>query len=255
VAGYHLQASDSGAWRLYTEDVTGAKRTLATGEAEAFGIGVWHELSLHFRGDQIIALLDGAELASVRDDSHTTGQVGLRTNAWQNAQFDNLEIVQTASPPEFVPHSEMSVSASSEHAENSFGSVFTATNAIDDRVETSWRPEFGRMAQSPQWITLDLNRTLNVCGLTCKPPVSNTANTVITSWKVSTSADNQVFEEVAQGTWNPSAATKTVRWPVRRARYVRLEAIGPWPQDGIAVNELNVIVPADKSDDLTTVGP
>jgi hypothetical protein len=256
VAGYHFQVSDTGAWRLTSEDVAGAERVLGSGQTSQLGIGRWHRLGLRFVGDEITPSLDGVPLASVRDGAHTTGQVGLRVSAWQNAQFDNLAIFPTSPAPEYVPHSEMTVTASSEHAENDFGSIFTAKKAIDDRVETLWKPEFGRMASSPQWITLDLQRTREISGLAYKPPVANTRNTAITSWSVSVSQDNQVFEEVAEGYWELTEATKIVRWPVRAARYVRLAATGSrWPQDGVAVSELNVLLPGNNSDNVTVNRP
>ena len=257
VAGNHLQVSNTGAWRLFSEDETGSERTLASGQAPEFGIGRWHRLGMRFLGREVTAFLDGKPLASVYDESHTTGQVGLRVAAWQNAQFDNLEIAPTTSAPVFVPHAEMMITASSEHSENDFGSIFTAKKAIDDRVETAWMPAFGRMVSASQWITVDLQRVREVCGLTYKPPIVNTKNTAIAAWKVSLSRDNQTFEEVATGTWEPNVATKIVSWPSRLARYVRLEPVvgtTGWPRDGIAVSELNVIVPSSAADSITVSG-
>ncbi|MCC7087303.1 MAG: discoidin domain-containing protein [Pirellulales bacterium] len=253
-AGYHLQVSNTGTWRLFSEDERGSEHTLASGQAPEFGIGRWHRLGLHFLGNEVTAFLDGERLASVPDESHTTGQVGLRVSAWQNAQFDNLEITPTASAPQFVPHAELMLTAASEQSENDFGSIFTARKAIDDRVETAWMPAFGRMASEPQWITADLQRAREVSGLAYKPPIVNTKNTAITAWKVSLSHDNQTFEEAAAGTWEPTGATKTVFWPTQVARYVRLEPVAgttSWPRDGVAVSELNVIVPPSGADSIT----
>ncbi|RIK84341.1 MAG: hypothetical protein DCC67_05030 [Planctomycetota bacterium] len=247
VAGYHLQLRDTGAWRLYSEDSARTQRTLATGAAGEFGVNRWRRLSLRFLGDQITATLDGVQLASVRDDGHSCGQVGVRCSPWQNAQFDNLEIAATAPVPRFVPRSEMSATASSEHAENHFGSVFTAAKAIDDRVETSWRPELGRIATAPQWITLDLRRERDLCGLCYKPPVARAKDSAIADWRILISRDNEAFEEVARGAWAANEAVKIVRWPAQRGRYVRLEATGRggWPADGVMVSELDVIVAAE----------
>jgi endo-alpha-N-acetylgalactosaminidase len=42
---------------------------------------------------------------------------------------------------------------------------------------------------------------------------------------VSLSTDGRTFTTAADGRWPVSTATKVARWPARRARYVRLEAL------------------------------
>lgn len=93
VAGYHLQITDTGTWKLYTRGVASKDHILAAGIHARFGVNQWHRLALHFAGQQIVASDDGQMLASVRDKTHSTGQIGLRVSPWQHAQFDNVRIV------------------------------------------------------------------------------------------------------------------------------------------------------------------
>ncbi|HEY1790265.1 MAG TPA: discoidin domain-containing protein [Verrucomicrobiae bacterium] len=226
-AGYHLQICDTGSWKLFTENVAAKDTILASGTNAPFGLNQWHRLALHFIGDNLIASDDGKMLATIRDDSHTTGQIGLRVSAWQHGEFDNVRIVKTAAWPVFVPHSAMTVAASSEHDANDRGQIFSAQNAIDGRPETSWRPESNSSVPSPQSLTLDLGRERTVQGLACKPAITGKndgGENFITRYTIYLSRDGKNYQEAATGEWKPTIATKTTSWPAQKARYVRLEA-------------------------------
>jgi lysophospholipase L1-like esterase len=223
VAGYHFQVSDGGAWKLYTQDGKGTNRTLAAGADAPFEINAWHRLALRFQGSQIVASLDGNKLADVRDESHSVGQTGFRVSAWQHAQFDNFRVEKTARWPEFIPHAEMSIRASSAETENIFGALHLAQCAIDDRVETSWRSRYAPPVSLPQSLTIDLQRSRKICGLTCRPESAGTETGVILTCKIYISADGKNFEKVADVNWEPTIATRMVSWSERRVRYVRLE--------------------------------
>ncbi len=103
LSGYHFRISNTGQWSVYAEaagssfGAAAAQTTLASGTA-SFGTGVWHQLGLEVRGDEITATLDGHRLATVLDNGHPAGQIGLETSAWTTAQFDNLRVT-----PEPVP--------------------------------------------------------------------------------------------------------------------------------------------------------
>lgn len=223
-AGYHLRVSDTGQWKLYSQDVHTRNRTLASGSVDAVGTGSWHRLALRFAGDRITALLDGKKLAAVRDDGHTTGQVGLRVDGWLRAQFDNLRVTPTGPRPRFIPHRSMTVTATSEHAGNDRGHAYPAEQAIDDRLWSSWRSEYSPTAPLPQSLTLDLGRTKTVQGLAYTPPVTGSAGAV-TGYAVYASRDGKSFHRVTDGRWAATEATKTAPFdgPVR-ARYLRLRA-------------------------------
>ncbi|MEQ7124467.1 discoidin domain-containing protein [Actinopolymorpha sp. B11F2] len=223
-AGYHLRVADTGEWRLFTQDLQGRDRTLASGSVAAVGTGTWHRLALRFRGEQVTALLDGDELASVEDADHTTGQVGLRVGGWQRAQFDNLRVVPTGPRPSFVRHTDMTATATSEHTANDFGHNYVAEHAIDDRLWSTWRSALSPVEPLPQAITLDLGESTTVAGVAYTPAVTPVAGG-ITSYTVTTSKDGKSFTNAASGHWAGTYATKTAPFdePVR-ARYVRLEA-------------------------------
>jgi hypothetical protein len=226
VSGYHLRVSDTGQWSLYSEDVYGVISTLASGQATGtFGAGTWHHLAMRFHGTTITGYLDGQQLATVQDGSHTVGQVGFEVSPWQQAQFDNLSVVPTGPEPQFIPHTQMSATATSAHNANDFGADYAASNAIDDRVETSWRSEFDPAAPLPQSITLDLHQVREVSSLAYQPPVTTADTGTITGYEVELSTDGQNFTQVASGSWPATIATKVADWgkPVR-ARYVRLVA-------------------------------
>ncbi|HYJ69242.1 MAG TPA: discoidin domain-containing protein [Nocardioidaceae bacterium] len=233
--------ADTGEWSLFTEDASGRDTTLASGTVAAPGTGSWHRLALRFRGDRVTGRLDGVDLATVRDATHTTGQVGLRVSPWQHAQSDDLSVVRTAPPPRFVPHPEMTVTASSQHAGNDFGVAYPARFAIDDRVESAWRSEYRPAAPLPQSITLDLGRTRSVRALAYKPKITGAAGGAITSYRVAVSQDGEQFRQVDAGYWQATIATKVATWPATDARYVRLEAtdVAGCPKAGVA-SEINV---------------
>ncbi|HZC27988.1 MAG TPA: discoidin domain-containing protein, partial [Actinopolymorphaceae bacterium] len=224
VAGYHLRVADTGTWSLVTEDGAGASTTLASGEVPALGVRSWHRLALRFRGDQIAALLDGHQLASVTDDSHTSGQVGFRVGGWQRAQFDNLAVTPTAPAPKVVPHEQVRVEATSEHAANFSGHSYPARYAVDDRVDTAWKSEFDPAQPLPQAITLDLGRSQTVRGLVYRPMVTGAQGGAITAYDIDVSGDGQHWTNAASGYWEATIATKTVSLPAVSTRYVRLTA-------------------------------
>ena len=243
-AGYHFQINEKGAWNLYTQDVDGADRKLASGSASALDINRWHRLALRFRGEEITALLDDAVLKTVSDDSYAVGQIGLRVSPWKHAQFDNVRIVPTAAAPQSIAHSEMKIRATSEHSENDRGMNHLARNAIDDRVETTWRSEYAPVAPLPQSLTIDLGRERSVQGLICRPSVAlsnESGGGFITDYNVYASSDGSAFEKVASGKWKANGAAKRASWPERTARFVRLEAAGSSTRSGVAVSELEIV--------------
>jgi hypothetical protein len=64
--------------------------TLGSGSVKLDG-GSWHHLELRFRGKQIAASLDGAQLTSVEDTAHTHGMIALGSD-WDRIQFDNFSV-------------------------------------------------------------------------------------------------------------------------------------------------------------------
>jgi hypothetical protein len=119
-----------------------------------------------------------------------------------------------------------------------------ARNAIDDRIETTWRSEYSPAAALPQSLVLDLGRQRSVKGLICRPPVALNADAggqFITDFNVYLSADGNVFEKIATGRWKANGSGKMALWPERTTRYVKIEAAGSSSRFGVAVSELEVI--------------
>lgn len=239
VAGYHFQVADTGAWSIYTEDQTGTDTTLATGTGTPLGVGSWHHLALSFRGPQITASVDGIAIATITDDQHSTGQVGLGVSPYQNAEFDNLSVVPSGPTPQFIPHAAMTATATSEISSEVNYHRYPARYAIDDQVESSWATEAS--AALPQSLTLDLGSQRPVAGLAYKPPFDRRAGNAgdITAYRVYVSNDGQQFRPVAAGTWAATMATKVAAWPPTAARYIRLEALSS-PSGAAAASEVNV---------------
>jgi hypothetical protein len=91
VEGYHLILTDTGTWTLASQNVAMTNTVLASGTA-TFGTNAWHTLALDLNGTTLTALLDGAPLATITDGTYTTGNIGLSTSRWNNAQFDNFSV-------------------------------------------------------------------------------------------------------------------------------------------------------------------
>lgn len=91
-SGYILRVKPSGAWELLSASYNRPTVTLGTGSMK-LDSGSWHHLELRFRGKQIIATLDGAQLTAVEDATHTHGMIALGTE-WDRIQFDNLRVTQ-----------------------------------------------------------------------------------------------------------------------------------------------------------------
>lgn len=224
VSGYHLRLTDDGQWSLYSQNVQGQDTSLASGLTDPPGTDAWQRIGLRFQGEEITVVLNGENLATITDASHTTGQVGLRVSGWDRAQFDDLEATPSGSWPRFVAHSEMTALATSEHDSNDAGHTYTVEEAIDDRLWSEWRSEYSPTQPLPQSITLDLGRSYPVHGLVYTPPVTQMGGR-ITAYNVYTSQDGENFTLAGRGQWAETRATKTapLGQPVR-ARYVRLEA-------------------------------
>jgi O-glycosyl hydrolase len=243
VSGYHLRLTAGGEWTLYSEDLLGENETLASGVVD-LGSRPWHRLELRFRGNRITVAIDRDTVASVEDDGHRTGQIGLRTSPFQPAQFDDVEVEPTGPRPEFAPQRHMTATATSEHTANNGGYEHSVPNAIDGRPETMWSSLLAPAAPLPQALTLDLGRRQRVEGLTYQPRLDGSTRGMITAYDVLVSDDGSSFRPVASGTWPLSTGTKVVRWPDARARYLRLVATGSGgcaESGSAAVSELNVV--------------
>ena len=95
-SGYVLRLAPSGAWELLSTEFKKPTVTLASGLAK-IDKSEWHRLKLSFNGKQISASLNGINLATVEDTTHTRGMFALGTE-WDRIQFDNLHVTRSIVP-------------------------------------------------------------------------------------------------------------------------------------------------------------
>lgn len=89
-SGYIFLVNPDGRWKLFSKKYAETPKTFASGRIEISTLK-WHRMELKFHGSQIEAVMDGNQLASVTDSSHTHGMIGLGTG-WNRGQFDNLSV-------------------------------------------------------------------------------------------------------------------------------------------------------------------
>lgn len=251
VSGYALRLAAGGAWQLDTdsavrllthgdigEGVSGV-RVLASGRvADRSG---WRQLALTMNGDRVVAVLDGQVLASVKDATHTDGQVGLRVGGWDTAQFAGLQVTPTAPAPKAIPDSALRVAASTERYVKYFNIDGRAQRVLDGRPATEWTSAAPVDSQHPATLTLTLRKPQRVSALTVTPPRNGALTGMVTSWRVETSTDGTSFTPATVGTWSPGTDMHTVRLdtrtPIRAVRLVITGSVGP----DAAVAELGLI--------------
>ncbi len=90
-SGYQLQLWSSGNWYFRKTDF-GSLTDVATGNVAGFDASGWNNLKLHMNGTMISAYINDVELASIIDDSFSSGQVVLASSEYSNVAFDNLLI-------------------------------------------------------------------------------------------------------------------------------------------------------------------
>jgi galactosylceramidase len=89
-SGYVLSVQQDGSWELSRKRFKTPKLKLASGKAP-FSLKTWHHLTLAFKGVTVQAIIDGALVAKVTDETHKKGMVGIGTG-WNRAQFDNFAV-------------------------------------------------------------------------------------------------------------------------------------------------------------------
>ena len=247
ISGYHLRIDHLGNWKLYVQDLARFgpwEQILGSGRVN-MGLEQWHRLGLRMQGDRLTVLFDDKRVGQVRDDYHISGQAGLATSQWHHVQFDNLKIDKTAQWPLFVPVRDLHVEATSEHTRFHKGYSFLAVNAIDARPETTWYTEWGPKVGLPQSLTIDLGRERPVKGLVYQPrremlSIHRHTHGYVTRCAVFLGDEQGVFEKVASAQWEPGVASKQIEWRMRKARYVRFEALEGTNGEA-SVGELSII--------------
>jgi len=89
---YVLRVSDSGSWSVLKTGAKQEEAVLASGKVSPLGVGVWHGVSLEFRGGSLVAEIDGVTVQTVSDSSYPKGMAGLGVVGYSLAQFDNFKV-------------------------------------------------------------------------------------------------------------------------------------------------------------------
>ncbi|MHB1000101.1 MAG: family 16 glycoside hydrolase [Armatimonadota bacterium] len=83
--GYCLSIEQDGAWQLAVRT-----KVLSSGKIQA-APNSWHNLKLKMKGTSITAMIDGQEVLSITDSTHTKGMAGLGSS-FNYVEFDNLTV-------------------------------------------------------------------------------------------------------------------------------------------------------------------
>src|SRR5215831_7749929 len=130
-----------------------------------------------------------------------------------------------------------------------------ATNAINGNPATFWHTEwFQQTAPLPHTLVLDLGSQYQIDGFRYLPRQDGGANGTIAGYEFYVSPDGTTWgTAVATGTLAATTSEKTVRFPAKTGRYVRLVAVSEIngkPYTSVA--ELNLFGTAAQSSTTTT---
>ncbi len=220
VLAYQFYVDGNGNWTLRRNNYG-----LLSYGTVPFSLNTWHNLKLVFNNNQIQGAIDGVTITSITDNSYASGYVGLGTQTWTNAQFDNFHIDLLPGSSPVIPQYQMSPTATSQTA------GYEVYNAIDGYPNTFWSSAYTceggcrPMAPLPQSLTLALGGSFNVAKLRYLPRQDNNLAGTITAYNVYVSSDGVNFTPVATGNWALNATEKSVSFTPTDGSYVRLEAV------------------------------
>jgi hypothetical protein len=96
---YVLRLTDKGDWSVILtsssrDDAVELERpvVLWSGHIDPPGLNTWHKLSMEFNGQKIGIAIDGKLLTTLDDNSYAKGMIGLGTDGYIQAQFDNVKV-------------------------------------------------------------------------------------------------------------------------------------------------------------------
>jgi galactose oxidase len=155
----------------------------------------------------------------------------------------------SAAAPETLPRTYWTVTADSEETATP---GYTAASAIDGKAATFWHTRWTGSPDPPlpHMLTIDMHDTVTVAGLRYLPrPAVTGRNGNIGQYQIHVSTNGTSWgTPVATGTFADDSAEKTVSFPTRSARYMRLTALteaggrGPW-SNAAEVNLLGYTTP------------
>ena len=189
------------------------------------------------RRNAVVVLLVGGTILVQASNPAISGQPTPDPNHEHHvAELELAEAaVLSAAAPEALPRTYWTVTADSEETASP---GYPATAAVDGKTTTFWHSRWtgGPDAPLPHTLTIDLHDTVIVGGLRYLPrPAAGGRNGNIGQYQIHLSSDgNSWGSPVAAGTFADDSTEKTVSYPSRSARFVRLTALteaggrGPW---------------------------
>lgn len=121
--------------------------------------------------------------------------------------------------PHFVPHSQMTASASSAN------NGYPASNAIDGKLTTLWHSEFSPVhTPLPISLTIDTGAARTLTGVTYQGRLDGDMTGTITGYTVEVSTDGIAYTLVATGQWARDSSIKSAAFTATTARFLRLTA-------------------------------
>lgn len=140
-------------------------------------------------------------------------------NGFASAAEIRIEKDLNAVDPLVIDPATISLTASSEQPGG--GSAY---DAADGDPATAWRLRDTTVSDAlPQHVMFDLVEVTTVRRLHYLPPQVG-GNGIITAWTLSASTDGKHFTPLASGEWTADTTRKTIDFPARPARFLRLQA-------------------------------
>ncbi|MEH7336103.1 endo-alpha-N-acetylgalactosaminidase family protein [Neobacillus drentensis] len=119
-----------------------------------------------------------------------------------------------------VPHSGMTVTATSEETEN--GDL--ATNAIDGDEGTLWHTKWDKSDPLPQSLMLDLGGRFDINKVEVTPRQSQD-NGKITKYELYASSNGKDYTKIASGSWDRTSDVKVITFDKIAATHIKLTAL------------------------------
>ena len=225
--GYHLQLSNTGAWKLYYLGggtwATPNSTTLASGTV-SYGTNIWTTLKLTFNGSNIQATIGSTVVANVTNTSSGNGQVAVQTQGWYKSQFDNFSITTGGGPgptptPSSTPITRTNIALNKTASADSSQSGHAPSAGNDGSTTTRWCAADGNLNH---WWEVDLGSAQTLTGSEVMWEFSGR----VYKYRVDVSTDNATWTTVVDKTANTSTAQTQTDNFTATARYVRITATG-----------------------------
>jgi galactose oxidase len=144
-----------------------------------------------------------------------------------NLTGNHMSMIDAAAPDSFTQKKAVLPSAGWTVTASDQAAGYPVQNAIDGNTATFWHSQYlPKPLPLPHSITIDMNATNYVSGLTYLPRQDTSYNGNIGQYSISVSADGKTWgAPVATGTWADDKSKKTVIFSAVSGRYVRLTAL------------------------------